>query len=66
MSCRRLVSTASFTRDGQVLLFTDEWAGGGGHGCDGPQDTRGNVWFYKNVAPDTAATRGEWSIPARP
>jgi hypothetical protein len=48
---RGLFHTASFSNDGEVTLFTDEWAGGGGHGCDGPQDTRGNVWFYKTVTP---------------
>ncbi len=48
-----LFHTASFTWDGRVVLFTDEWQGGGGHGCDGPQDHRGNVWFYENVAPGT-------------
>jgi hypothetical protein len=50
---RGLFHTASFSNDGEVVLFTDEWAGGGAHGCDGPQDTRGNVWFYKNVPPGT-------------
>jgi hypothetical protein len=45
--------TASFSWDGEIVLFTDEWAGGGAHGCDGPQDTRGNVWFYKTVPPGT-------------
>jgi hypothetical protein len=50
---RGLFHTASFSNDGEIVLFTDEWAGGGGHGCDGPQDTRGNVWFYKNVPPGT-------------
>ena len=60
-----LFHTASFTWDGQVLLFTDEWAGGGGHGCDGPQDTRGNVWFYDNVVPGTpeAPLYGRFIIP---
>lgn len=48
-----LFHTASFTWDGEVILFTDEWQGGGGHGCDGPEDTRGNVWFYKAVPPGT-------------
>ncbi len=48
-----LFSTASFTWDGEVIMFTDEWQGGGAHGCDGPQDTRGNVWFYKAVPPGT-------------
>ena len=56
--------TASFTWDGEIVLFTDEWQGGGAHGCDGPQDTRGNVWFYDNVAPGTAAPlRGRFILP---
>jgi hypothetical protein len=50
---RGLFHTASFSNDGEIVLFTDEWGGGGVHGCDGPQDTRGNVWFYKNVPPGT-------------
>ena len=56
--------TASFTWDGEIVLFTDEWQGGGAHGCDGPQDTRGNTWFYDNVAPGTAAPlRGRYILP---
>jgi hypothetical protein len=56
--------TASFTWDGKVVLFTDEWQGGGAHGCDGPQDTRGNVWFYDNVPPGTQAPlRGRFILP---
>src|ERR671914_1104273 len=31
-----LFHTASFTYDGEVVLFTDEHQGGGAHGCDGP------------------------------
>ena len=64
-SFKGLFHTASFTWDGEILLFTDEWAGGGGHACDGPQDTRGNVWFYKNVIPGTpnAPTYGRYMIP---
>ncbi len=60
-----LFHTASFTWDGQILLFTDEWQGGGAHGCDGPQDTRGNVWFYENVVPGTpvAPLYGRFIIP---
>jgi hypothetical protein len=50
---RGLFHTASFSNDGEIVLFTDEWEGGGAHGCDGPEDTRGNVWFYKNVPPGT-------------
>jgi hypothetical protein len=62
---RGLFHTASFTYDGEVVLFTDEWEGGGAHGCDGPQDTRGNVWFYKNVAPGTEPVPlyGRYMIP---
>jgi hypothetical protein len=64
-SFKGLFHTASFTWDGEILLFTDEWQGGGGHGCDGPQDTRGNVWFYENVVPGTpnAPTYGRFIIP---
>jgi hypothetical protein len=60
-----LFHTASFTWDGEILLFTDEWQGGGAHGCDGPQDTRGNVWFYENVVPGTpvAPLYGRFIIP---
>ena len=56
--------TASFSWDGRVVLFTDEWQGGGAHGCDGPQDTRGNTWFYDNVPPGTPAPlRGRYILP---
>jgi hypothetical protein len=56
--------TASFTWDGQIVLFTDEWQGGGAHGCDGPQDTRGNTWFYDNVPPGSPAPlRGRYILP---
>jgi len=60
-----LFHTASFTWDGEVVLFTDEWQGGGAHGCDGPQDHRGNTWFYKNVEPGTpvAPLFGRYMIP---
>ena len=60
-----LFHTASFTWDGEVVLFTDEWQGGGAHGCDGPEDTRGNVWFYKNVEPGTPVVPlyGRYMIP---
>ncbi|MBA3566567.1 MAG: hypothetical protein H0W97_11245 [Actinobacteria bacterium] len=61
---RGLFHTASFTWDGEVVLFTDEWQGGGAHGCDGPADTRGNIWFYDNVSPGaTAPLRGRYILP---
>ena len=57
--------TASFSWDGQIVLFTDEFAGGGGHACDGPQDTRGNVFFYENVEPGTPVVPlyGRFALP---
>jgi len=60
-----LFHTASFSNDGEVVLFTDEFAGGGGSGCKGPQDTRGNVWFHKNVPPGTepVPVYGRYMIP---
>ena len=60
-----LFHSAAFTWDGEVVLFGDEWEGGGAHGCDGPQDTRGNIWFYDNVQPGTpiAPLYGRYIIP---
>lgn len=56
--------TASFSPDGEIVLFTDEWQGGGAHGCDGPHDTRGNTWFYDNVEPGAPAPlRGRFILP---
>lgn len=63
---RGLFHTASFTWDGEIVAFTDEWGGGGRHGCDGPQDTRGNVWFYKNVPPGVDAPLYGRFITPRP
>jgi hypothetical protein len=61
---RGLFHTASFTWDGKVIVFTDEWQGGGAHGCDGPQDTRGNVWFYRAVEPgEEAPLFGRFILP---
>jgi hypothetical protein len=63
---RGLWHTASFSNDGEVVLFTDEWEGAGLRGgCQGPQDTRGNVWFYKNVPPGTepVPVYGRYMIP---
>ena len=61
---RGLFHTASYTWDGEVVLFTDEWGGGGAHGCDGPDDTRGNIWFYDSVRPGEAAPlRGRYILP---
>ncbi len=59
-----LFHTASWTWDGEIILFTDEWQGGGAHGCDGEEDTRGNVWFYKAVPPgEEPPLYGRYMIP---
>jgi hypothetical protein len=60
-----LFHSAAFTWDGEVVLFGDEWQGGGAHGCDGPQDHRGNIWFYDNAPPGapTPALYGRYIIP---
>jgi len=59
-----LFHTASWTWDGEVILFTDEWQGGGAHGCDGPEDTRGNVFFYKAVPPGSPVpVYGRYMMP---
>ena len=61
---RGFFHTASFTWDGKVIVFTDEWQGAAAHGCDGPQDTRGNVWFYKVVEPgEEAPLYGRFILP---
>ncbi|HEX2069563.1 MAG TPA: hypothetical protein VHH54_05100 [Actinomycetota bacterium] len=43
--------SAAWTWDGQVVLFGDEHGGGSAPGCGGPQDTTGNIWFYRQVPP---------------
>jgi hypothetical protein len=53
ISTRGLFHTASMTWDGEIVAFTDEFEGGAGSGCKGPQDPTGNVWFYKMVPPGT-------------
>jgi hypothetical protein len=65
ISTRGLFHTASFSMDGNVVLFTDEFEGGGGSGCKGPQDTTGNVFFYRTVPPGTAVVPllGRYQIP---
>jgi hypothetical protein len=57
--------SSTFTWDGAVTLFGDEWGGGSAHGCDGPADTRGNIWFYETVTPGTpiADPLGRYIIP---
>jgi hypothetical protein len=57
--------SAAFTWDARVVLFWDEHGGGMAHGCNGPADTTGNIWFYKNVPPGTPTVPlyGRYQIP---
>ena len=53
--------SAAFTWDGEIVIFGDEFAGGGGPGCTNPQDTIGRVWFYDRE--DGGGPLGSYKIP---
>jgi hypothetical protein len=57
--------SSAFTWDSRVVLFGDEHGGGSAHGCDGPQETVGNIWFYKAVEPGSpeAPLLGRYALP---
>lgn len=56
--------SASFTWDGEVVLFGDEHGGGSAPGCGGEEDTTGNVWFYRNVEPPAPVPLlGRYHVP---
>ena len=57
--------SAAFTWDSNVVLFGDEHGGGSAHGCNGHEDTTGNIWFYRYVEPGTpeAPLLGRYSLP---
>jgi hypothetical protein len=57
--------SAAFTWDAEVVMFWDEHGGGMAHGCNGPKDTTGNIWFYKNVRPGTPTMPlfGRYQVP---
>ncbi|MDP8955627.1 MAG: hypothetical protein M3N24_01510 [Actinomycetota bacterium] len=46
-----LYHSSTYTWDARVVLFGDEHGGGLAPGCNGPEDTQGNIWFHKNVKP---------------
>ena len=54
--------SAAFTWDGEVVVFGDEFAGGGGPGCDDPDDDIGRVWFYERDDMDGGPI-GSYKIP---
>jgi hypothetical protein len=53
--------SAAFTWDGEIVIFGDEFAGGGGPGCTDPEDTLGRVYFYEREDPTTPL--GSYKIP---
>ena len=53
--------SAAFTWDGEIVIFGDEFAGGGGPGCTDPEDTLGRIYFYERADPDTPL--GSYKIP---
>lgn len=53
--------SASFTWDGEIVIFGDEFAGGGGPGCTDPEDDIGRVWFYD--LDDPQEPLGSYKIP---
>lgn len=58
--------SSAFTWDGAVTLFGDEHGGGAAPGCTGPEDTTGNIWFYRTVPPGTpggAPLLGRYALP---
>lgn len=53
--------SAAFTWDGEIVIFGDEFAGGGGPGCMDPNDSIGRVWFHDRS--DPADPLGSYKIP---
>jgi hypothetical protein len=60
-----LFHSSAYTWDARVVTFEDEHGGALTPGCTGPQDTTGNIWFYKNVDPGTQTVPllGRYAIP---
>lgn len=54
--------SAAFTWDGELVVLGDEFAGGGGPGCDDPSDEIGRVWFYDRDDA-SAGPLGSYKIP---
>lgn len=54
--------SAAFTWDGEIVVFGDEFAGGGGPGCDDPNNDIGRVWFYEREDIQ-AGPLGSYKIP---
>lgn len=48
--------SGSFSYDGELIIFGDEFAGGGGPGCDDPNDDIGRVYFYSAETHDLLGT----------
>lgn len=54
--------SAAFAWDGEIVVFGDEFAGGGGPGCQDPDNDIGRVWFYDRAEPE-GDPLGSYKIP---
>ncbi len=60
-----LYHSSAYTNDARVVLFGDEHGGALAPGCNGEEDTTGNIWFHKNVEPGTLVSPllGRYALP---
>lgn len=52
--------SGAFSYDGEIVIFGDEFAGGGGPGCDDPDDDIGRIYFY---SVETHELLGTYKVP---
>jgi len=52
--------SGAFSHDGEIVIFGDEFAGGGGPGCNDPNDDLGRIYFY---SVDTQELLGDYKVP---
>jgi hypothetical protein len=56
--------SAAFTWDSNVILFGDEHGGGSAHGCNGEEDTTGNMYYgYVEPGAPEAPLLGRYQLP---
>jgi hypothetical protein len=48
-----LYHSSAYTNDARVVLWGDEQGAALAPGCNGEEDSTGNIWFHKNVEPGT-------------
>jgi hypothetical protein len=52
--------SGAFSYDGEIVIFGDEFAGGGGPGCNDPDDDLGRIYFY---SVETHELLGDYKVP---